>query len=92
METNIDESLLISARIDINSTIPIREQILRIAVYDKFKTYETYTNIIEKFGLVQPFVNIKEAEAIHYTALIKLMEKYGVEVPVNNWALKIVIT
>ena len=21
----------------------------------------------EKFGLVQPFVNIKEAEAIHYT-------------------------
>ena len=91
METNIDEALLISARVDLNSQIPITSQILRIAVYDEFKAYETYTKIIEKFGLVQPFVNIKEAEAIHYAALIKLMEKYGVEVPINDWASKIEI-
>ena len=65
METNIDESLLISARIDINSTIPIREQILRIAVYDEFKAYETYTKIIEKFkgrGMVQLPEKEKEVE------------------------------
>ena len=91
METNIDEALLISARVDLNSQIPVTSQILRIAVYDEFKAYETYTKIIEKFGLVQPFVNIKEAEAIHYAALVKLMEKYGVEVPINNWASKIEI-
>ena len=91
METNIDEALLISTRVDVNSQIPITSQILRIAVYDEFKAYETYTKIIEKFGLVQPFVNIKEAEAIHYAALIKLMEKYGVEVPINDWASKIEI-
>jgi len=91
LETNIDEALLISARVDVNSQIPITSQILRIAVYDEFKAYETYTKIIEKFGLVQPFVNIKEAEAVHYAALIKLMEKYGVEVPLNNWASKIEI-
>ncbi len=91
METNIDESLLISARVDENSNIPIISQILRIAVYDEFKAYETYTKIIDKFGLVQPFVNIKEAEAIHYTALIKLMEKYAIDVPINNWASKIEI-
>lgn len=91
METNIDEALLISARVDLNSQIPITSQILRIAVYDEFKAYETYTKIIEKFGLVQPFVNIKEAEAVHYAALIKLMEKYGVEVPINDWASKIEI-
>lgn len=91
LETNIDEALLISARIDVNSQISITSQILRIAVYDEFKAYETYTKIIEKFGLLQPFVNIKEAEAIHYAALINLMEKYGVEVPVNNWASKIEI-
>lgn len=91
METNIDEALLISARVDENSDIPIISQILRIAVYDEFKAYETYTKIIEKFGLVQPFVNIKEAEAIHYTALIKLMEKYAIDVPINNWASKIEI-
>ena len=91
METNIDEALLLNARIDENSSIPIISQILRIAVYDEFKAYETYTKIIEKFGLVQPFVNIKEAEAIHYTALIKLMEKYAIDVPINNWASKIEI-
>ena len=89
METNIDETLLISARVDENSQIPIISQILRIAVYDEFKAYETYTKIIEKFGLVQPFVNIKEAEAVHYAALIQLMQKYNVEVPINNWASKI---
>lgn len=91
METNIDEALLISTRVDVNSQIPITSQILRIAVYDEFKAYETYTKIIEKFGLVQPFVNIKEAEAVHYAALIKLMEKYEVEVPINDWASKIEI-
>lgn len=90
-EINIDEALLISTRIDINSDIPIISQILRIAVYSKFKVYETYTKIIEKFGLVQPFVNIKEAEAVHYTALVMLMEKYNIEVPLNNWALKVEI-
>ena len=91
MQTNIDEALLISARIDENSQIPIVSQILRIAVHDEFKAYETYTKIIEKFGLVQPFVNIKEAEAVHYAALIQLMQKYNVEVPLNNWASKIEI-
>jgi rubrerythrin len=88
LETNIDEALLLNARIDENSSIPIISQILRIAVYDEFKAYETYTKIIEKFGLVQPFVNIKEAEAVHYSALIQLMQKYNIEVPINNWATK----
>lgn len=88
-EINIDEALLISQRVDINSPIPIISQILRIAVYDEFKAYETYSKIIEKFGLVQPFVNIKEAEAVHYGALIRLMEKYQIEVPINNWYSKI---
>lgn len=91
METNqinIDEELLFSARVDENSSIPIISQILRIAVYDEFKAYETYTKVIEKFGLVQPFVNIKEAEAVHYSALIQLMQKYNVEVPINNWSNK----
>jgi rubrerythrin len=91
LETNLDEQLLINARVDINSQIPITSQILRIAVYDEFKAYETYMKIIEKFGLVQPFVNIKEAEAVHYGALIKLMEKYNVEVPINDWYSKIEI-
>ena len=89
MEINYDEPLLLSARVDEGSNEELVSQILRIAVYDEFKAYETYSQIIEKFGYVQPFVNIKEAEAIHYAALIPLLQKYNVQIPINNWQEKI---
>lgn len=89
MEVNFDEQTLISQRVNENSEQPVLDQILRIAVYDEFKAYEAYTRIIEQFGYVQPFVNIKEAEAMHYAALVTLMQKYNVPVPVNDWADKI---
>lgn len=85
----IDYKILISKKIDENSSIDIRSQILQIAVYDEFKAYEAYSKIIEKFGNINPFSNIKEAEAVHYSVLISLMQKYGVEVPINDWADKI---
>ena len=89
MEINIDEQLLENQKVDENSEQTIISQILRIAVYDEFKAYEAYTAIINKFGMIGPFVNIKEAEARHYSALIPLLEKYDVDVPINNWADKI---
>lgn len=89
METNFDEDLLVGQRIDLNNEQEVRSQILRIAVYDEFKAYETYSAIIEKFGSLSPFINIREAEARHYSALIVLLEKYQVPVPINNWADKV---
>lgn len=89
MEANIDEKLLLSKKVDVTNTTPINEQILRIAIYDEFKAYEAYSKIIEKFGNINPFVNIKEAEANHYSALMDLMEKYNVPVPINDWYDKI---
>lgn len=86
---NYDEDILISQKVDVNSEQSIESQVLRIAVYDEFKAYETYSKIIEKFGAIHPFVNIKEAEAVHYSALMPLLQKYNVEVPVNDWALKV---
>ncbi|SKB25184.1 ferritin-like domain-containing protein [Malaciobacter marinus] len=86
---NYDEDILISQKVDVNSEQTIEAQVLRIAVYDEFKAYETYSKIIEKFGAIHPFVNIKEAEAVHYSALMPLLQKYNVEVPVNDWALKV---
>ena len=83
----VDYNILISKKVDPNSTIIVRDQILQIAVYDEFKAYETYSKIIEQFGNISPFINIKEAEAIHYGALIQLMQKYNVEVPINDWAV-----
>lgn len=89
MEINIDEQLLENQRVDVKNEQAVFSQILRIAVYDEFKAYEAYSSIINKFGFIQPFVNIREAEARHYSALIPLLEKYGVDVPINNWAEKI---
>lgn len=86
---NFDENILVSQRVDENNEQSMESQILRIAVYDEFKAYETYSKIIEKFGAINPFVNIKEAEAVHYSALIPLLQKYEVEVPVNDWSEKI---
>ncbi len=85
----IDYKILISKKVDESSQIDIRSQILQIAVYDEFKAYEAYSKIIEKFGNINPFSNIKEAEAVHYSVLISLMQKYEVEVPQNDWADKI---
>ena len=87
----IDYNILIKKRVDLNSNINIDEQILQIAIYDEFKAYETYSKIIETFGNINPFINIKESEAVHYSMLIKLAEKYGVEVPINDWKDKIEI-
>jgi hypothetical protein len=89
VEDNYDEQILISQKVDVNSEQAIFSQVLRIAIYDEFKAYETYTKVMEKFGFVQPFINIREAEARHYSALIPLLEKYGIEVPINNWDKKI---
>ncbi len=86
---NPDESILEKQKVDLNSDIPLSHQVLRIAIYDEFKAYETYSKIIEKFGYETPFVNIKEAEARHYSMLIPLLEKYEVEIPQNDWADKI---
>ncbi|MFY9079897.1 DUF2202 domain-containing protein [Aliarcobacter cryaerophilus] len=85
----IDYNVLISKRVDLNSSISVDEQILQIAIYHEFKAYETYSKIIEKFGNIKPFSNIKEAEAVHYSVLIQLAQKYNVEVPKNDWTEKI---
>lgn len=92
MEVNIDEQLLESQKVDESNSQTILSQVLRIAVYDEFKAYELYTKIIEKFGYVTPFVNIREAEARHYSELIPLLEKYEIDVPINNWAEKVEVS
>lgn len=86
---NYDEELLKGLRVNPAYNEPILHQVLRIAVYDEFHAFETYNAVIQKFGSVYPFVNIVEAEQRHYAELIPLFEKYGVEIPVNNWVQQI---
>ena len=88
---NFDQDLLDAMRVDENYDEPILHQILRIAIYDEFGAYETYAKVIEKFGEVAPFTNIIIAEQRHFMALLNIMQKYGVAVPINDWADKIEI-
>lgn len=89
MEVNFDEDLLVGLRVDPNYDEDILHQVLRIAVYDEFHAYETYRKVLDNFGNVNPFANIMEAEIRHYSALIPLLEKYNVPVPIDNWYEKI---
>lgn len=54
------------------------------ALMDEYKARDFYTLVIEKFGEVDPFVNIKRAEETHIDALKKLFEKYGLQVPEDS--------
>lgn len=86
---NYDEQLLISQRVNPTLNIPVLNQALRIAIYDEFHAFETYKKVLQKFGMVTPFTNIIQAEERHYSMLIPLLYKYGVEIPINDWANKI---
>ena len=44
-----------------------------------------YAAVIDKFGRVQPYVNIRAAERRHISALTRQLERYGVEVPANPY-------
>ena len=91
MQINNDADLLVKLRVDPNYNEEILHQVLRIAVYDEYHAYETYRKVIETFGNQMPFTNIIEAEIKHYEELIKLLEKYNVPLPVNDWYDKIVL-
>ena len=86
---NFDADLLLSQRVDPNYNEPLLNQVLRIAVYDEYHAYEIYKKVLEKFGDSEPFSNIIHAEVNHYQALIPLLEKYQVPIPVNDWENRI---
>lgn len=45
----------------------------------------SYLAVIEKFGQVEPYVSIQAAEDRHSNALIRQLERLGVEVPENPY-------
>lgn len=87
----IDYNILKNRQVDVNSPINIDEQIIQIVIYNKFRTYEAYNQVLKKFGNIEPFANIKELEVIYYNTLIQLAQKYSVEVPMNDWIDKIYV-
>lgn len=62
------------------------KHVLVEAINDEYKARAIYRHVTDKFGEIRPFVNIVEAEGRHIRALLPLFEKYGIEVPEDDWA------
>jgi hypothetical protein len=58
------------------------------ALDDEYRAWATYEQVIQDFGAVRPFINIRDAEARHIQALVSLFSRYGLQVPVNPWVGK----
>lgn len=58
---------------------------LEATLDDEYKSYETYAQVIDDFGEIRPFINIVAAEQRHYTALLRLFDRYGIIPPANRW-------
>ncbi len=65
------------------------EQALIDAINDEYKARALYQKVIDKFGSVQPFSNIINAEATHIALLKPLFSKYGITVPEDEWYSKV---
>ena len=62
------------------------EVMLTYALQDEYLARYEYELIMDKYGEITPFVNIKEAEEKHISELLPLFEKYGIEVPEDESA------
>ncbi|HOR02341.1 MAG TPA: DUF2202 domain-containing protein [Candidatus Woesebacteria bacterium] len=59
------------------------------AINDEYKAHALYEKTIEKFGFVRPFSMIIRAEEQHISSLKSLFDKYGLEIPKDNWTNKV---
>ena len=58
---------------------------LNEALDDEYKSLVTYDQVIDGFGLIRPFINIRESESMHINALKQFYMDYGLERPTNRW-------
>jgi len=65
----------------LNATTLNLPQMLTYAMQDEYLAQARYNNILNKFGYVRTFVQIKEAELRHIYALQTLFERYQVPLP-----------
>lgn len=58
---------------------------LLLALNDEYHAWAVYDQVIQDFGNVRPFVNIRRSEESHIRALERMMNLYGVPIPANPW-------
>jgi hypothetical protein len=60
-------------------------QALNLALQDEYRAWSLYGQVIDDLGAVWPFTNIQSAEQTHIAALVTLFNRYGLQVPANDW-------
>jgi hypothetical protein len=60
---------------------------LNAAIADEYRTYYTYERVLADLADPKPFSNIAEAEAQHISAVSKLFESRGLQVPESQYAI-----
>lgn len=63
----------------------LETQALLEALDDEYHAYTSYDQVIEDFGPIRPFINIREAEGRHIAALVELFDRYELSIPDNSW-------
>ncbi len=61
---------------------------LQEALDDEFKAWATYDQVIDDFGPIRPFINIRDSEARHIDALLRVFRNFGLTPPNNAWVGK----
>jgi len=58
---------------------------LNQVLQDEYHAWAVYDQVIQDFGEISPFVEIRAAESRHAAAVESLFEKYDLTVPENEW-------
>ena len=61
------------------------QQALSEGLDDEFRARATYQSVLDTYGPVWPFVNIRQSEQRHIDALLPLFKRYGIPVPIDRW-------
>jgi hypothetical protein len=69
--------------IAVSTESPFIEEMLTLAILDEYNASACYQAILDTYGDVNIFSNIKNAEETHISLLIPLLEKYGVDMPIR---------
>lgn len=51
----------------------------------EYAAFAMYTAVIDKYGQVEPYVSVRDAEQKHIDALIRQLTNYGISVPQNPY-------
>jgi len=58
---------------------------LAAALDDEYHAWAIYDQVLQDWGQVQPFASTLRSEESHIAALVRLFERYDLEVPANPW-------